>query len=830
MRRSYEQLLRGYSEYVRRTGHTAASEVALRTQSRALRDVMAYIATYNQHTTAQLTTFQSVENLPKIQYRYDWLAALGRVSALQAFNARDIEEHNHDIHFGLACLQWANRHLDGGPATQHFIRLEVELLARSGRINEALSLLEKHTYLKSAYYGYLYYDLFNPFVSQTEQTYPQWFQGFNKQFIDNGLAPISRIDTAPHKFNDLKAGVDTASSNGPKVTVIMTSYKPDANDFPHAVRSILAQTYTNFELLIVDDASPSEYDEILHKVAALDPRIKLLKVQKNGGTYKARNAGIAAASGQYLTGQDSDDWSHPERLAHQIEFLMANPASPGVVVEAVRMNDELIRTFPGRLPERRCEVSLMLRSTLAASIGGYIDARKGADSEFRRRLETITRSEVDVIEKPLYLTRIGHDSLSAADFKPGWSHPVRRSFWNASQFWHENANDTELSLTNNRAPLPIPARFQISEVKPPKFDIVFVSDWRSYGRAQRAMIDQIPLLTSEGIRVGVLHLESLLSPSKEPTRLCPQIQELINLGIIKEVIPDENAETTILILHDASILQFSSTHGINLRSNFTLIVADVAPSSGDNNTPIYIPELCQRTALEMFKGEVMWASTDSAVRQVLASYGSEVRVSTHVLPLALDREKWRNNRIRLSDDHPVVGRHAENFEALWTKNDHTASLLWPDQGIIDVRILGDARALLRSYNRRRYPLDWVVFRDQEITPEAFMRAIDFFVYYPSSSFVQAYSREALEAVASGALVILPPRFQRAHGRSAIYAEPAEVPAIIHRYVSNAYEFRERVREAQSALSSIVDNRGSLELMKELIAKYRTSSRKHHAYR
>ena len=96
------------------------------------------------------------------------------------------------------------------------------------------------------------------------------------------------------------------------VSVILTTHK--WNKFlPTALNSILNQTHTNFELIVVDDYSPIEdvklYDQIMN-----DPRIKRVRMKNNSGTYECRNIGIKASKGKFVTFADSDDWMHPQKL------------------------------------------------------------------------------------------------------------------------------------------------------------------------------------------------------------------------------------------------------------------------------------------------------------------------------------------------------------------------------------------------------------------------------------------------------------------------------------------------------------------------------------
>lgn len=108
----------------------------------------------------------------------------------------------------------------------------------------------------------------------------------------------------------------------PRVTVLTTLY----NKGPYveeAVRSALASTFTDIEVLVVDDASTDDGPD---RVAAIgDPRIRLVRSPVNTGRPAAANRGFAEARGEYIAILDADDLMHPERLAEQVAFLDAHP-------------------------------------------------------------------------------------------------------------------------------------------------------------------------------------------------------------------------------------------------------------------------------------------------------------------------------------------------------------------------------------------------------------------------------------------------------------------------------------------------------------------------
>ncbi len=105
----------------------------------------------------------------------------------------------------------------------------------------------------------------------------------------------------------------------PSVSIIIPVYNRTAV-FKRAVESVLAQTYRDFELIIVDDGSTID----VKKYLPIDPRIKFIK-QKHRGVSAARNKGLKLAQGQYICFLDSDDRWLPKKLEKQLAYLRQHP-------------------------------------------------------------------------------------------------------------------------------------------------------------------------------------------------------------------------------------------------------------------------------------------------------------------------------------------------------------------------------------------------------------------------------------------------------------------------------------------------------------------------
>lgn len=92
-----------------------------------------------------------------------------------------------------------------------------------------------------------------------------------------------------------------------------------------AIESILGQSFTDFEFIIVDDASTDGSAELLSRFADLDKRVRILRNAQNLGLTKSLNVGLRAVRGRYIARMDADDVAHPERLHWQVKFLENNP-------------------------------------------------------------------------------------------------------------------------------------------------------------------------------------------------------------------------------------------------------------------------------------------------------------------------------------------------------------------------------------------------------------------------------------------------------------------------------------------------------------------------
>lgn len=211
--------------------------------------------------------------------------------------------------------------------------------------------------------------------------------------------------------------------NRPKVSVCIPSYN-HARFLPAAIESVLAQTFKDFEIIIVDDGSTDESLEIARHYAADYPaliRVFTHPEQHNKGVSATVNLAYQKTRGEYWSGLPSDDVLHPDKLAHQVEILDAHPDvgwvyGPGVYIdEEGRRLLEMglfgsdVRSEPDSLEgliQRNVVpgMSVLMRRSVSEAVGLHDESLVYSDWEYWIRM--LVHSPVTYIDRPLIFYRL----------------------------------------------------------------------------------------------------------------------------------------------------------------------------------------------------------------------------------------------------------------------------------------------------------------------------------------------------------------------------------------------------------------------------------------
>lgn len=273
-------------------------------------------------------------------------------------------------------------------------------------------------------------------------THAEQLKRLNAFFSAYALSPVRLVDASqPPSPGNVAAVEPPVRVLGPLVTVLMTTFNTGARASA-AIASVRAQSYRNLELIVVDDASTDDTPDLASAAAADDPRVRVLRLPRNVGTYAAKLLGLAQARGEFVTCHDSDDWSHPEKIARQVAPLLADERLVCTTSNWVRMQDDGEYYARKVHPLLRLNPSspLFRRQRVLHEAGAWDCVRTGADSEFLARLRVVFGPKaIKKIGQPLALGSHRPDSLMTATdtgYSASGISPQRLAYWEAWARWH----------------------------------------------------------------------------------------------------------------------------------------------------------------------------------------------------------------------------------------------------------------------------------------------------------------------------------------------------------------------------------------------------------
>lgn len=248
-------------------------------------------------------------------------------------------------------------------------------------------------------------------------------------------------------------------TGGSLVSVVMTTFN-SALHLERAVNSVLDQTHSNLELFIVDDLSTDNTRQIIAQLAYRDNRVRPLYLERNGGTYVAKNTAILEAKGDFITCHDSDDEWHPAHLERHLRWMVETPDLMATKSAWVRARqDGLFSLKRWGAYTHENPASTFFRREILDEIGYFDSVRTGADTEFWNRLKACYGPERARYFKETLAIGLHHDqslttSGAAAMDDEGVS-LVRLSYCESWARWQAGAvqNDERLFV-----PFPMEAR------------------------------------------------------------------------------------------------------------------------------------------------------------------------------------------------------------------------------------------------------------------------------------------------------------------------------------------------------------------------------------
>jgi glycosyltransferase involved in cell wall biosynthesis len=616
-----------------------------------------------------------------------------------------------------------------------------------------------------------------------------WSASFTEIFAPEGVAPVRLGDADRPWFDRLEVATALPSVDGePLVSVVMSVYAPDAS-FVTAVRSVLAQTWTNLELLVVDDCSPAQFTATIDAVGDWDPRIRVLRMPRNGGTYPIRNHAMAQARGELVTFHDSDDWAHPERLARQVAALAGRPDAIASLSSWVRMSPELVLNRVGYAATRVNASSMMFRrEAVMARLGGFDPVRKDADSEFRERLESTYGEEAIVIlPDVLAVAQLTSDSLSRDDFSFGWRAATRDFYGYSYDFWHDRIEaGTASPVLDPARPriFPAPASFLERDPATVRCDVAYVADWRiginrydGAPRRVRALLDA-GLSVYAGQSLNLRHAYRMRRASHD------ELRQLRADGGLGWLVWSEPVHAVVTIIDSPELLMFPrSADGVRVTTDRLVVAAGSPPRSVEKGFALYDVATVERHGRELFGVDVEWLPAHDEVAADLRAAGAAGTIlpsrGIGVVDVAADRPAAPHRP-------PVVG--TARPEKLGKNRLPGAKLLQclpPDAGW-DIRLLDDDEVVPKLFKKNPMPASWSVVSGVPL--EEFLAGLDVYVGYAPDAWGTGSTWPMLSALGAGAVLVVDPRHRSSFGAAAVYAEPEQVRAAVDSLLADPAAF------------------------------------------
>lgn len=338
----------------------------------------------------------------------------------------------------------------------------------------------------------------------------------NQVLARYGIEPVTLLpDHGQPAYDRLTCALDLPKiTDGPKVTVLIAAY--DAADMlPTALRSLQEQTWTNLEIIVLDDCSPSpDTLRVAQDFAARDPRIQVVRMEQNGGAYVARNHGLDMATGEFVTLHDADDWSHPRKIETQVRFMLDNPEVMGCTSEQARCQDDLsfgkMRGTGGFIIFNTSSF-LWRREPVREQLGYWDTVRFGADNEFIRRMQkafgnaSFKKLSTGTLSfQREALSSVTGDAVKGVD--SGGYYGVRKEYFDAQKHHHKTASSLKYSNNPITRPFTVPEMMLTTgnDDTPKRLDVVVFADLREEDEIVKQVCSIIEDCTSQKQSLGLV--------------------------------------------------------------------------------------------------------------------------------------------------------------------------------------------------------------------------------------------------------------------------------------------------------------------------------------
>lgn len=703
------------------------------------------------------------------------------------------------------------------------VSLEVDALIATGEFDAARELLDTQATIVP---GTAAFELrrANTYLSPPDDALRFEVDGhrlahINRLYRDAGIAPIAPRDPRERLvISNLDApGVSEVAKGRELVSVLMPTYN-SVETLEYSVNSVLAQSWRNLELIIIDDASTDETLAVAENLARLDARVKVLGRSVNGGPYVARNMGLAEARGSLITVHDSDDWAHPQKLEKQVAAWRASTKAHASISFHVRVDGDLRFLRPTRkhrvdLKARNLS-SLLCERAVFDEVGFWDEVRTAGDSEFVGRLRAHYGGDaiVEVLPAvPLSLSLSLPSSLTGTSTTgfASMNHVLgaRSQYRAAYSEWHQSADFAQ--------ELPLRAGVSDPFVRPKAligalpdgarehFDVVLLSNFSLPGGTTASNVQEIRAQKQAGLRTALIHHPVYDWGATRPPN--PKILSEVDGESVRFLSLGESVSCDVLIIRLPKAIETLLDELPALDPGHVIVLANQTPDryyrSDGVRERAYDLQKCTDGLRRRFGVDPVWYPIGPRVRRAFLDWHA------HEFDLSLlsdadwvnviDPTEWRRQGRRELGGPFRIGRHSRDSDVKWPTDPDVLKAAYPDSPEFQISVLGGASIPEKALGG--LPSNWQVFPFDAISPREFLAALDVYVYFTPPGTIEAFGRGLLEALAVGVPLVTSAEFKELFGDAAIYAEPGRVKDVVRRLRDDPAYYERQVQKGFSLI-------------------------------
>lgn len=325
------------------------------------------------------------------------------------------------------------------------------------------------------------------------------------------------------------------------------------------------------------------------------------------------------------------------------------------------------------------------------------------------------------------------------------------------------------------------------------YDIVMVTDCRFPGGTSASLAEEITAQAAAGYSTGIVHVPGPFVNKHLPFN--SRIQARVREGAAEVIVGDEPVRARLLVMRHPAVFTEPPPYLPPIEAERRLMVVNQAPEDTTQPEPHFDVAGVAANVEDAVGPGVVWAPIGPLVRQSLRDVASPVEVLDWDWHNVVDVDYWAVDRTHYVADRPVIGRHSRPSFRKWPDDPDELLAAYPDDGSLQVRILGGAKVPGEILGG--VPRSWRVDGFDAIAVRDFLAGIDFFVYFHHPGWVEAFGRATLEAMASGAVAVLPPHFEPLFADAAVYTQPGGVRETVGGLYADKAAYDAQSRRGQS---------------------------------